>query len=169
MSNYYIAIDNGVTGTIAILTNDGKSDFFKTPAFKQKNYTKAKGDISRINFRELLQTLKIYEIYKPLVIIERPMVNPGRFKATISALRALEATQIAVEYLKYPYEFIDSKQWQREFFPPATKEKKHTSLDLKRFSVEYGLRYFPEHEKLINKHKDADSLLMARWAMLNNR
>jgi len=164
----YIAIDNGVTGTIAFIHNSGTSSFFKIPAFEQKNYTKAKGDITRIKFRELLQDFKVLEQHKPFVIIERPMVNPGRFKATISALRALEAVQIAVEYFQYPYEFVDSKQWQRQFFPSATKDKKHTTAELKNFSVEYGLRYFPEHKDLILKHSDADSLLMAKWAQLNN-
>ena len=36
---------------------------------------------------------------KILVVLERPMVNPSRFKASKSALRAYEATLIILELI----------------------------------------------------------------------
>lgn len=163
MNRIYIGIDNGVTGSIATYT-DGISTICSTPVFKQKNYTKAKGDISRVNFEALHVILNHYSRKNVMCFIERPMINPGRFKGSISAARCLEATQIALELCNIPYQFIDSKEWQKEFFPKGKKEK----TDLKKYSMEYGLRYFPQHSEIIKKRKEADALLIALWAHRNN-
>jgi len=47
------------------------------------------------------------------------MVDPHRFVATASALRALEATLIVIEMLNLEYTYIDSKEWQCEFISSA--------------------------------------------------
>jgi len=157
----FIGIDNGVTGTIGCIYNN-QTWFFETPTKSEQNYTKKKGNISRVIKAELKENLnKIIYACMPessMCLIERPMVNPGRFAATISALRALEATLIVVEELKLPYQYEDSKAWQKELLPKGSK-----AAQLKSDSVDIGCRLFPEHSELIKKHKDADGILIAEY------
>jgi len=114
-----VGIDNGVTGSIAVIYDDGTYTFLKTPVIQQLSYTKKKKYIARINFKkmyEFFQNLKTSNSVV-LAVLERPMVNPMRFVATLSAMRALEATQIILEANGIPYTFIDSKEWQNELLP----------------------------------------------------
>lgn len=157
----YIGIDNGVTGTIGCIYNN-KSWFFETPVKSEQSYTKAKANISRIKFRELQELLfnimEECEFPSVMCFIERPMINPGRFKATMSALRSLEATLCVLELLNTPLQYEDSKKWQKELLPSGLKGD-----ELKSASVDIGCRLFPEHSKLIIKHKDADGILLAEY------
>ena len=158
----FIGIDNGVSGTIATIFNN-QVELIQTPVISQKNYTKAKGNINRIDFRALYSWLgdRITD-HAPesiFVFIERPMVNPGRFKATVSALRALEATLIIIEDMNLPYQYIDSREWQRNLLPTGLK-----GIELKHASKEIGIRLFPQFREQITKHKDADGLLIAEYA-----
>jgi len=161
----YIGIDNGVSGTIGVLLNN-KSWFFKTPIKKEQNYTKAKANISRIDFGILRQTLHdiltCNDFGSIKCLIERPMVNPGRFKATTSALRSLEATLIILETLDIPIEYIDSKKWQKELLPSGSSKE-----NLKKDSSDIGIRLFPEFKEKILNHKDADGILIAEYARRN--
>ena len=86
------------------------------------------------------------------------MVNPKRWAASVSAIRALEATLIIVELLEIPYIYVDSKEWQRELLPKGCKGDA-----LKTASKDIGCRLFPQHKELIIKHKDADGILMAEY------
>ena len=79
----------------------------------------------------------------------------------ISAL--LEAELCVVEMLSMPHIYIDSKQWQRELLPQGIKG----SAELKKASKDIGSRLFPLHTNLITKHKDADGILIAYWARMN--
>jgi hypothetical protein len=98
-----------------------------------------------------------------IAIIERPMINPTRFKASISAARSLEATQIIFESLGIPYMFIDSREWQKAELP-----KGYEGPELKKASMDIGCRLFPDKAELIKKHKDADGLLIAHYAYKSN-
>lgn len=158
----YIAIDNGVTGSIAVY-NQEYSAVYATPVIKQKNYTKAKGYITRLDFLAMNEIFKLYNDKNVFVLLERPMINNKMFQASISAARCHEATQILIEMHHFPHEFVDSKQWQKEFFPTGKKK----APELKKYSMEYGLRYFPMHKEFIKKRGEADSLLMALWAQRN--
>lgn len=157
----FIGIDNGVSGTIGCIYNN-KSWFFKTPTKSEQNYTKKKGNISRVVLKTLRQQLaEIIEECQPesiMCLVERPMVNPGRFAATTSALRALEATLNVVEDLELPYQYEDSKKWQKELLPKGSKGDQ-----LKKDSVDIGCRLFPQHAERIKKHKDADGILIAEY------
>lgn len=164
----YLGIDNGVSGSIGVIYND-QSFFFKTPTKMEQDYTKKKKNISRIDVHEL--NLKINGVIddldwkggKILAVIERPMVNPGRFAATTSAVRALESTLIFIEYVSafaISYQFIDSKEWQKSLLPKGLKG----SAELKVASKHIGNRLFPNHTKDISKHGDADGLLIAEYA-----
>jgi len=112
-------------------------------------------------FEELSKNLKPENI---LVGIERPMINPSRWRASMSAIRALEATLNVVELLKIPYEYIDSKEWQKALLP---KKIKGTS-ELKKASYDIGMRKFPQFEEIIKKQKDADGILIALHLFTKN-
>lgn len=169
MENTYnkiaVGIDNGVSGSIGIIYPDGATELSPTPIRKTLNYTKKKGFISRVDVEKLkgiLEPLKLYSrtLNGPsgvFVAMERPMVNPGRFQATVSALRALEATLIVLEQLELPYMYIDSKEWQKMLLPSGIVG----SDELKAASAEVGRRLFPSRGKEIKK--DADALLIAEY------
>ena len=167
MNKTYIGIDNGVSGTIGVIFDTGQSSFIKTPVKKEQNYTKKKANISRILAKDLfsfLSEVKNIAGENPIFcFIERPMVDPTRFTATTSALRALEATLMVVELLDIPHEYIDSKAWQKELLPNGCKGDA-----LKTASKDIGCRLFPQHKELIVKHKDADGILIAEYAKRKN-
>jgi len=162
----WIGIDNGITGTIGVVRDDGRVRFGAVPTKSEQSYTKTKQNITRIDAVELrkflLENTEHVEPFddkvnqKVIVIIERPMVNPGRLKATFSALRALEAVLVVVESLYLPYQYIDSKEWQRALLPAGLETE-----ELKKASLQIGTRLFPQVE---SKHKDRDGLLIALYA-----
>ena len=151
----YIGIDNGITGSIGII--DGEySQFFHTPTKKELSYTKAKKWIERIDWRELKRILAQGDQVR-MVGLERPLVDSTKFAATQSAMRSLEATIIVLESLKLPYEYLDSKEWQKEMLPEGVKG----TPELKKASLDIGNRLFPQHTELYKK--DADGILIAEY------
>jgi len=159
----YSFLDNGVSGSLGVIYPNGDYSWDPTPVRKKcLDYTKTKKFITRIDvtkFKELL-TEKLIDVSKELkcgVILglERPMVNPTRFNATRSALRALEASLIVIEELNIPYQYEDSKAWQAVMLPKGivgADEQKKASLDV-------GKRLFPKG----TFKTDADSLLAAEY------
>jgi len=170
MHKLYIGIDNGVTGTIAWVSNVVPSGFIETPVKSEQNYTREKKNVTRIDTKALeavLFELMDREQITPeecIAVIERPMVNPARFMASCSALRALEATLIVLEGLGIPRMYTDSRAWQKKLLPQGCTG----APELKRASEDIGLRLFPAHSATIKKHKDADALLIAEWARREN-
>jgi hypothetical protein len=154
----YVGIDNGTTGSIGIIGS--RTDFFLMPTFLELSYTKEKKNITRVNTEILKERLS--GLNNPIVLFERPMVNPGRFAATLSAMRALEATLIIIEQLGYARMYIDSKGWQSEMLPNGIKG----SDALKQASKDIGKRLFPQFKDIYAK--DADSILIAEWARRTN-
>lgn len=158
----YIGIDNGVSGTVGWsgICQNGQHTFGQTkkPTFSEQSYTKAKGNIARLNFKEYMIIVgKIKSLSENCIaLVERPMVNPGRFKASTSALRCLEAELIALEMMEIPIQYIDSKQWQKEMLPKGIKG----APELKKASIDIGKRMFPS----LKCKPDADGILIAEWA-----
>ena len=162
MEKIYIGIDNGASGSVGIIEPTG-SQFLLTPIKSEMSFQKSKSSkINRIDFQKLYDLLKEEKElgYTICIRIERPMINPTRFQASISAARSLEATLIIFELLELSYEYCDSKQWQKVLLPAGLKG----SEEQKKASMDIGIRLFPEHKELISKHKDADGLLIAEWA-----
>lgn len=156
----FIGIDNGSTGTVAVLDGD-TSIFVETPTTYMLNYQKSKvRHINRIDVPALKKLLEPYDPLSTRVVIERPMINNFRFQASIAAARSLEATLIVLESLHFGYEYVDSGHWQKVLLPAGVKG----SVKLKAASKEVGLRMFPMHADLIKKHGDADAILIAEWA-----
>ena len=162
MSKIYIGIDNGVSGTIAIIGDDIETVFMKTPTKKEQNYTKEKQSITRLDANAFMDLLKTYDPNDVTVIMERPLVNPTMFKTTLCAIRCFEAQLILIESLKMKHIYIDSKEWQKALLPKGVKG----SDELKKASLDIGNRLFPQFVEY--KHGDRDSLLIAEWARLNN-
>ena len=160
MGKIIIGIDNGTSGAITII-NDNKVVYRKTPIKVEKSYTKKDQNISRVDFKELKRFLeenikeKEKENGKCLTVLERPLVNPRKFKTTQSAMRSLEATLICLEELEIPVKYIDSKEWQKYFFPEIEGREK-----LKKASLDYGNKKYPE----LQFEEDADSLLIAEYS-----
>jgi hypothetical protein len=149
---FFGAIDNGVSGGVTILSDSGiVIKHIKTPIKNCLNYTKKKAFHNRIDFKKLKYELEPWNV--SFCMIERPMINPMRWVASVSAIRCLEATEIILEELEIPYQFIDSKEWQKALLPAGLKGD-----DLKRGALAVGKRLFPKLE-IVN----ADSLLIAEY------
>lgn len=160
----WVGLDNGTTGSIACV-GECSTRCIETPIIKEQSYTKAKKIISRIDHLALKQWFldimgTTYKASDLVVAIERPMINPLRFQASISAARSLEATLCVIEDLGIPHFYVDSREWQSKMLPKGLKG----APELKKASMDIGLRLFPEHEEVIRKHGDSDNLLIAEWA-----
>jgi hypothetical protein len=164
MSKYYIGIDNGVSGSVGILTQNGELIHFgPTPVFSQLSYTKSKMRMrTRIAVEQLMDvfTRNITVDHQAKAFIERPMINPMRFQASISAACSMEATLIVLDRLEIGYEWCDSRAWQKLLLPSGCKGD-----DLKIASRDIGVRLFPQVQGL---HTDCDGLLIAEWARRTN-
>lgn len=160
----YIGVDNGTSGSIACV-GDCVTQYIETPIFKEQSYTKAKKIISRIDHTTLKQWfIDLLGSGIPagelVAVLERPCINPARFATSVSAARALEATLCVVEDLGIPHMYVDSRDWQPKMLPKGVKG----APELKKASMDIGLRLFPDQREAIEKHKDADALLIAEWA-----
>ena len=157
-----IGVDNGVTGTIGVVGEEIEPKICHTPVKKEQNYTKKRDNITRLDANGFADILKQFDAKDVMVVMERPMVNPTRFKATTSALRCFEAELTLIEHFGFPYCYVDSKDWQRELLPKGIKgadEQKKASKDI-------GKRLFPQLADF--KHSDFDGLLIAEYARRKN-
>lgn len=163
----YMACDNGVTGSIGIITVDyatGETftQFMLTPVKKELSYQKSKKTMrTRLDYPSMHRLFEEVKSTSDKVIfcMERPLVNATRFSASLSAIACLEAMLILLEDLDIPYSYIDSKEWQKAILPAGLKG----SDEQKKASMDVGCRLFPEHKELIQKHKDADGILIAEY------
>ena len=55
MSKIYVGLDNGVSGSIGIVGDDIESVFVKTPVKKVQDYTKAKKEVSRLDYSKFME------------------------------------------------------------------------------------------------------------------
>lgn len=161
----YVGIDNGVTNNgIGVINDKGEAQLYKLPIKKELSYTKEAKHISRIDYPLLLDLfgdiVADFNDHQVKVGLERPMVNSTRFNASLSAIRALEATLIALEESQWAYEYIDSKEWQKVLLPKGLKG----SDELKAASLNIGKRLFPS----LAIKKDADGLLIAEYLRRKN-
>ena len=161
MSKIYIGIDNGTSGTIGIVGDDISPTFINTPTKKEQNYTKTKQSITRLDWKGFSELVSAYCDYELVAIMERPLVNPTRFKATTVALRCFEAQLVLVESLGCRIIYVDSKDWQKEMLPKGVKGE-----DLKKASLDIGNRLFPSFAS--SKHPDRDGILIAEYARRKN-
>lgn len=153
----FIGCDNGVTGSIGVIRDGRALSYTKTPTKSELSYTKTKQYVTRIDVTKLEEHLGQFKNDEVILALERPLVNPARWKATQSALRSLEATIIVFERLQLPYSYIDSKHWQRELLPEGLDDGK----ELKSASLQIGKRLFPSID--FTGFLDADGILIAEY------
>lgn len=158
----YVAQDNGVTGRLAALSSEGSVlAFLEVPTTSELGWTKKEKHVTRIDWAILRNWYEELKGKGELrIFVERPMIFPGRFAATISAVRSFEATLITLELCGMaPTRVVDSKEWQKKILPEGCKDTKAASRDV-------GSRLFPAHASSITRTKttDADALLMAEVA-----
>jgi hypothetical protein len=162
MHDCYCAFDNGISGQIAIIRKDFV-DVFATPTKECFSYTKVAQKTRRIDVDKVLRILNLTDGFNTIVLLERPLVNPTRFKATQSAMRALEATLICLEMKNLSYIYQDSKCWQRDMLPEGLE-----GIELKKASLQMGKQLFSTIKWDEKKLDDADGLLLAEWARRKN-
>lgn len=156
----WLGIDNGVSGQVSIIGSDSYF-LFKTPIKRCLNYTKKKQWVNRIDFGKLYALLKQFAPNIKTAYIERPLVNPMRFKSSVSALRAYESTIVVLEILKISFDTIDSRIWQKDLIPLGV-----SGPELKQASLQVGMRLFPKIDW--SKFDDADGLLIAEYCRRKN-
>lgn len=162
MAKIYIGIDNGTTGTIGIVGDDIQPQIYHTPVKKEQDYTKAKKNISRVDVSGFMEILNKYDHNNIHVVCERPMINPTRLNASMTAIRCWEAQLVVLEILCIPHQFVDSKEWQKMLLPKGIKG----ASELKKASKDIGKRLFPTLDNF--KHTDYDGLLIAEYARRKN-
>ena len=150
-----IGIDNGTTGTISVFVGNKLVEFMLTPHYVQQSYTKEINNVSRIDFTELLDLFSKYN-KNCFAVLERPLSNPERYNQSMIALRAFEATIIALGLSSIDYLVIDSKRWQRRYLKGFGGEA------LKRECTKLGIEEYPQYEKLITDHGDADGIYIGK-------
>lgn len=153
----FVGIDNGVTGSIGVI-KDNEYFLYKTPVRKCIDFNKKREkQVSRLDvnkFRELLN----FNTFDVIIALERPLINPRNFYATLTAVRCFEAMLIVIEEYNYKYVVIDSKLWQRKYLGKDVR-----GADLKVVSKEKGLILFGDK----GNFKDYDGLFIAYYLMEN--
>ena len=155
---HFLAIDNGVSANgVALLGPADLVKYEKLPIKNELSYTREERHITRLDSPGFRSLIKGWDLPKSdtLVIMERIMINPARFRASISAARCLEAELVILEEFGFELEYCDSKNWQHILLPGIVG-----SDELKKASLTLGQQLFPS----IKFKKDADSMLIAYWA-----
>jgi len=159
----FIGIDNGPSGSIGIIEYSSRGLrksvlFMKTPTYMMQDYTKAKKRISQLDVRVLYKLLKKYKGWNVNIAMERPLVNPMRFVATIVGVRIHQQYIDLCNRLRFPIPIsLDSKEWQKKLLPTGT-----TGEELKKRSREIGNRMFGTRVSSV-KHPDCDGILIAEY------
>lgn len=163
--------DNGTTGTVGWIygSSYANHDMIEVPIKKRASFHKDPRSTTVIDVEKLKGTIRGWMeqanlIPKDVIAYrERPMINPKRWQASMSASRADEAETIMLEQLGIKYKYVDSKAWQRHVLPSSGKSGT-TSDMLKAESMDIGLKEFKDHPGIvqcIRKHGDADGILGA--------
>ena len=130
---YFIAGDNGITGSWCVLDSDGNILLLeKTPV---KKTDKGK----RIDCPKLIEMLSPYS-KNAVAVLERPMIYPHRFRSSISAAKSHEACCIALEMCSMHYDIIDSRSWQNVLF----SDKRWKKMSTKQASRLLGEELYPD-------------------------
>lgn len=157
-----LAIDNGCSGALAALWNDGRAELHRLADFSLKDRIGSRG-VTRLDFPRFraLLILLASENEPIFCYLEKPATN-ARFSSTstASAARFDEAERIALEEAGIGYEMVSSHDWQKGMLSGIKGR-----AELKKASLTKGLQMFPELADEIRQQKDADALLMARYYM----
>lgn len=156
-----IFIDNGVTGSIGVYGTDDCA-YMRKPVVEEQGYQKSKKPMKYPDSGALFNIIMTYQekygTQDMIVVCERPMINPGRFTASVSGAICFATEREVLRDAGVPYMYCDSRDWQRTMLPSGVKG----ATELKRASREKGLILFPSLADIIRKQGDADGILGAR-------
>ena len=153
---HILAIDNGTSANGIALLGPDFARYEKLPVKQELSYTKEDRGISRVDAPALRKLFATWNAPKEstVAVMERPMINPTRFRASMSAMRCLEAELIILEEFGYAIEYIDSRAWQKVLLPDV-----EGSDLLKKASLALSQKLYPQFKF----KKDGDSMLIAHW------
>lgn len=161
-------IDNGTTGSISFIerTESGAVQYLisvPVPTIEVFDYTKDIKRIHRVDHEYLKRVLTAYGPIKRMhCFMERPMINPTRFKQSILAARAFESTLIALENVKLGFTVIDSRAWQKALLPHGAK-----GVELKKAAMQKAKELFPGAGADIDYY--ADSICIAYYGLMQHQ
>lgn len=168
----FIGIDNGITGSVGIITEHGDSFYYKTPVKECLAYSKSKAFVKKVDVNALFDMLEPFQNDYVHCMVERPLVNPMRFDETMSAVVSADRIMDLLERMgDWVLEVIGPKDWQRAILPSGlwTKVKdkagrerlKAEPKELKKASLAMGGRLFPRLD--LKGFTDCDGLLIAEY------
>lgn len=157
MSRTTLAVDNGVTGSVAVIGPDGV--LFEAIPTKESLEGKAGKVVRRIDHAILRAILSNYSPRDTRCYIEKPFTGGPMFVNTMTlSARAYESVVIVMELLEIGTTTVSSKDWQRAMLGTVKG-----SAELKKASMLRGCQMYPALAAAIKDHGDADSLLMAHY------
>lgn len=152
-----IGIDNGTTGSIAILGPSGS--LFEPMFTKEQSEGMAGKVIRRIDCETLEHWLRnnIDTLATAFAYVEKPFTgSPMMINTCVLAARSYEAVIVTLERMGVGYQQVTSKDWQKAILGDVKG-----SPALKKASMLRGMQMYPQHAKAIKDHGDADALLIA--------
>ncbi len=174
--DWIIGIDNGTSGAMCVLRagcghtfKPEVSHFWRTPSLEWRNYQKEIKFTSRLDVPALISKLRPFSNLESVVaVLERPLVNPTRFTASLCAVRCFEATMVVLEQFGIPYRIIDSKEWQSALLPRGIKgpaNLKEAGRIWCRSKYPHLAYEHDERKPLKYAPDDADAVLIAYYAV----
>jgi len=161
MYDYFIGIDPGMEGAIAILKADGTfAEYFKMPILEYKDSKR------KIHTYALFLTLKdLVKRYGPkgMVCIEKINGSPGQGATTIFAMgHGCGVVETCVCLADLAYEFVGPQKWKNRFLAGEKKEKDA--------SVTKAMQLFPIAKQWClgprggRDHNIADAMFIAEYS-----
>jgi hypothetical protein len=159
MHQHIVGIDNGATGSIAVITDrHNLTTFCPTACVLTMSPGKSGKKLSRLDRRWLRDLLTPLTADQVKVFIERPFTGQAMMvMQTIAAARFFEATICTLEDLEIGYEVVDSRTWQKATFGSQVTG----SANLKLASLQKASQLWPKYADLFAKQGDGDSALIA--------
>lgn len=153
---YYMGIDSGLSGAVALIDNKGKFIGVKDIPVVAKSSVKAKGK-NWISPSLLQNIIHDFRIEDTLVFIENVHAMPGQgVTAMFSMGDSLGVIRAVVTCEKLPIIWTTPQSWKKHFGLQKNKELARTR----------AIELFPEASTHLSRKKDhgrAEALLIARY------
>lgn len=138
---YILGIDNGITGSIALMDQNGKVIYHApVPVYKERKWTKPKKQKLKTKTKIVYDEITVIDIdalQRMLVtftsqtsdihaFVERPAISYAAawsMKTSISAAMSWAYVIYVLKKLQIPRTDLDSKEWQHQLIPEASGEK----------------------------------------------
>ncbi|MEA3272439.1 MAG: hypothetical protein U9P90_02120 [Patescibacteria group bacterium] len=146
MENYYIGIDPGVTGAIAVLSDDQAMQVF---------------DFQRDNPRRLLQIYKGLNTPNTIACIENIITIPGAGREKL--YESFYQHKFCLDYFGIQHKTVYPLTWKKEFNLSKKNKTKEDSYNL-------ALSLFDNSSKFLRAktkdHNRAEALLIAKYCQI---